>query len=343
MRARLIVATIVWLATVTTVGTMDSASAQQPPSDVFSTVGVDDQQAVGNARRWFDGHSESVKRRAAPCLAILEEAKALQDTAMDLYARARQPGTENASALVEQANDYIEMRSQKLEEFKDCVNDAIREDQFETTGTKGIKRQPKPKPGDEQLDEPVIPEPTLSPSPPFVAGAQPPPPSARPTRLTPQQPRPQPPRPRTPPPPTTPPPRRAMTLEKRIDDCFARKMPAYHPPNWQMLGSKGVAPDRADPFGQAFTLAGIAADRALQIDEARNGKWSDPGLMRDYLTGWILRCLWDREPLLQDDPRPEWTRRVSTTTPTGGAERRADRESLFFYGYSSYPLSPFWD
>jgi hypothetical protein len=47
----------------------------------------------------------------------------------------------------------------------------------------------------------------------------------------------------------------------------------------------------------------VAADQALDLDEAVNGKWQDRELMRDYLVGWLTHCLTDRKVLPMQDPR----------------------------------------
>ncbi len=329
MRARLVIGTIAVLL----LGGAPGALAQQPASDVFSTVGEDDKFAVGAARHWFDNHTAEQKQRASGCLGILEEAKALQDTALDLYAQARQPGNRNASELVKQANAFIALRSDKLEEFKDCVNAAMRGDQFASNGDggKGVKRTSPPPGG-----PPLATDPPPASWPPPPDAPPPAPPKTTPVRI----PQPQP--PRWPDDAYKPPKITQKTLlVDAVDDCLRWKFADYVGPDWKALRLKTIRTNQADPFGQAFVLARMAAEKALDIDEAKYGAWSDRELMRDYLVGWVTHCLSEHGKLSEADPRPRWSRMVNESSK--GAERRADRKENFFYGYSSYPLPPFWD
>lgn len=119
------------------------APAQVPTSDVFSSSGQPDQFAVGGARKWYDNHSTEFKQKGEPCLSLLEEAKVLQDKALALYAEARRPGnSRQQSTLVRQANELIRQRGDKLEAFKDCVNEANRRPPLQG---RAEKNQPPPK------------------------------------------------------------------------------------------------------------------------------------------------------------------------------------------------------
>lgn len=115
--------------------------AQPVGSDVFSTQGAYDRFAVGNAHRWFDKHTTEARQKSSHCLSILNEAKALQDTALALDEQARQPGIDSrqATALRKQANEQFGVRSQKIRAFIDCFNQANRQkspqsDRFATGG-----------------------------------------------------------------------------------------------------------------------------------------------------------------------------------------------------------------
>lgn len=103
-----------------------SLSEAQPTSDLFSSSGEYDRFAVGGAHRWFDNHTADFKERGSHCLSILDQAKIDQDEALALYEQARQPGVGNATELVRQANQKIQMRGEKLRAFTDCVNQANR-------------------------------------------------------------------------------------------------------------------------------------------------------------------------------------------------------------------------
>ena len=115
-------------ASVVLIGTfaISSPSHAQPTSDVFSSQGDYDQFAVGGAHRWFDNHTADFREKGSHCLSILDQAKVDQDEALALYEQARQPGVGNASELVRQANQKIQMRGDKLRAFTDCVNQANR-------------------------------------------------------------------------------------------------------------------------------------------------------------------------------------------------------------------------
>lgn len=105
---------------------ISSPSHAQPTSDMFSSSGEYDRFAVGGAHRWFDNHTADFRQKGNHCLTILDQAKIDQDEALVLYEQARQPGIGNATELVRQANQKIQMRGDKLRAFTDCVNQANR-------------------------------------------------------------------------------------------------------------------------------------------------------------------------------------------------------------------------
>lgn len=115
--------------------------AQPGGSDVFSSQGEYDDHAVGGAHRWYDNHSTHAKQRSGHCLSILENAKAIQGTALVLDEQARQPGIGSrlASALRKQANEQFGLRDKNIRVFIDCFNQANRphkgppSDQFATS------------------------------------------------------------------------------------------------------------------------------------------------------------------------------------------------------------------
>lgn len=85
-----------------------------PPTlgqDVFNTGG-NYKGAVLGSYEWYNAHSPGVRQRAAHCLAILPEAQALHDKAMQLKAAGNQRA----------ANEAIAQRTTRLLAFRDCVN-----------------------------------------------------------------------------------------------------------------------------------------------------------------------------------------------------------------------------
>lgn len=127
-----------------------SAHPAPPTSDVFSTSGEYDRFAVGNAHRWYDGHSTEAKQKSGHCLSVLNEAKAIQNTALALDETARQPGLDGrqATALRKQANEQFGLRDKKIRAFIDCFNQANRQnpraDRF-ATGGDNPQTQPRTK------------------------------------------------------------------------------------------------------------------------------------------------------------------------------------------------------
>jgi hypothetical protein len=92
---------VVW-----TAFTPHSGHAQPVGSDVFSSQGAYDRFAVGSAHRWYDNHSTEAKEKSSHCLSILDEAKAYQDKALELYDEAKRPGnSRRQTELVRQANE----------------------------------------------------------------------------------------------------------------------------------------------------------------------------------------------------------------------------------------------
>lgn len=104
-----------------------SPAAGQPPGDVFSSQGEYDNFAVGGAHRWHDNHSPEFREKSSHCLPILDEAKAYQDKALELFDEAKQPGnSRRQTELVKQGNEQIKLRGERLRAFTDCVNQATR-------------------------------------------------------------------------------------------------------------------------------------------------------------------------------------------------------------------------
>ncbi len=86
-------------------------------------------------------------------------------------------------------------------------------------------------------------------------------------------------------------------LEKAVDDCFATSVPNYRGLDWARYNSEAPRPKRGGQIQQPFDISGVAADQALDLDEAVYGAWTDRELMRDYLIGWVIHCLTDRKVL----------------------------------------------
>jgi hypothetical protein len=227
------------------------ALAQQTQGDVFASQGDYDPYAVGGAHRWYDNHTDDFKKKSSGCLSLLDEAKVYQDKALALYEQARQPGNKNSSALVKQANDQIALRTKKIQAFQDCVNKATRTrpgDEFASNGdgAKGINRVPDPTSTPTPNPKP---QPTPTPKP-----APAPTPTVKPS-----------------PTPVQPP-----SLDKAIDACFKEKDPLYKPPDWnRYFLPEQLRVNSSGGFDQAFDLAAVAAEQALQIDEKEYGKWND--------------------------------------------------------------------
>jgi hypothetical protein len=292
--------------------------AQAQGSDVFSSSGQYDRFAVGSAHRWYDNHSADVKQKSTHCLSILDEAKAFQDKALALYEEARRPGnSRRQSALVKQANEQIRLRGEKLRAFTDCVNQAIRQkgpfsDTFASSGdgtpSDQVRTQPTPSPGPDNGGGKGIKRVPEKPSAP---------------RSTSQP----------------------NALEKAVDDCFAKSVPNYRGPDWARYSPKALQPKQVGPFQQSFDIAGVAADQALDLDEAIYGAWKDRELMHDYLIGWLTHCLTDQKVLPKQDPRIPYRRFMEAGEPANSKnpKRITRRFEEFGYGHRSYPLPPFWD
>jgi hypothetical protein len=285
---------------------------------VFSSSGQYDRFAVGGAHRWYDNHSTEVKEKSDHCLSILDEAKVYQDKALALYEEAKRPGnSRRQSELVRQANEQIRLRGEKLRALKDCVNLIIREqgrrsDEFASSGSGA--------PGDQVQTRPT------APATPETGGD-------KGVKRVPETPPTQPRRPRP------------LTLDKAVDDCFTRFVPSYRSPDWSRVSPDALRPKRVGQLDQSFDVSGIAADHALDLDEAVYGAWQDRELMRDYLIGWLTHCLTDQGVLPRQDPRIPYRRFMEARAPTDSTDpkRVTRRFEEFGYGYRSYPLPPFWD
>lgn len=288
-----------------------SSHAQSVGSDLVNTSGDYGRFEVGNAHRWYDGHSTNAKRHSTHCLSILDEAKAIEETALALDEQARQPGLDSrrATALRKQANAQFALRSKKVRAFIDCFNQANRRqgptsDVFASDG----KGSPPPPSTQENGDEKGIKR--VPARPPTKNSASP-----------------------------------SITLDEAIDDCFKKSVPNYRGPDWSRFAPESLRPKQVGQFHQSFGLSGVAADQALDQDEAAYGRWQDRELMHDYLVGWLTHCLTDREVLPMQDPRISYRdymiahERPDNVKPT----RINERFEEFGYGYRSYPLPPFWD
>lgn len=136
-----------------------------------------------------------------------------------------------------------------------------------------------------------------------------------------------------------------VTLDKVVDDCFSESVPNYRSPDWSRFVPATLRPKSVGQFAQSFTVSGVAADQALQIDELVYGTWNDRELMQDYLIGWLTHCLSKNKVLPLQDPRGSYRQflRSGNRTPARNPARPTERNARFFYGYQSYPLPPFWD
>jgi hypothetical protein len=308
-----------WLASLVLTGAILVSSpvlAEAQGSDVFSSSGQYDNFAVGGAHRWDDNHSAEFKQKSSPGLSILDEAKAFQDTALALYEEAKRPGnSRRQTELVRQANEQIKLRGQKLKAFTDCVNQGTRQagpqsDQFASTG------------GGTAPDD-VQTQPTVQPSPAPANGR------GKGIKRVPEKPA----APRGKSQPTA--------LEKTVDDCFATSVPNYRGPDWAHYNGGAPRPQRGKPVQQPFDIAGIAADQALDLDEAVYGAWEDRELMRDYLIGWLMHCATDRKVLPKQDPRIPYRRLMEAREPSDSknTKRITRRFEEFGYGYRKLPAS----
>lgn len=320
MRARL---PTHWIAALTlTWGLLISSPglAQPQGSDVFSSSGQYDRFAGGGAHRWYDNHSPDVKQKSSHCLSILDEAKTYQDKALALYDEAKRPGNSgHQTALVKQANEQIRLRGEKLRAFTDCVNQAVRQnaplaDQFASssdgTPIDQVQTQPTPRP---------FPVPDKS--------------GGKGLKLVPEKPSQS---------DTTPEP---LTLNKAVDDCFAKSVPNYTSPDWSRFDSAALRPKAVGQFEQSFIVSGVAAEQALKLDELVYGKWNDRELMQDYLVGWLTHCLSENKVIPMQDPRGPFRQFLQSrnSSPSKDPARATERKDKFFFGYQSYPLPPFWD
>jgi len=104
------------------------ALAQIQGSDVLSISGQYDRFAVDNAHRWYDKHSADARQKSTHCLSILDEAHAIQDTALALDEEARRPGLDScqATALRKRANEQFGLRDKNIGAFIDCFNQSNR-------------------------------------------------------------------------------------------------------------------------------------------------------------------------------------------------------------------------
>lgn len=230
---------------------------QPQVSDVFSSSGQYDRFAVGGAHRWYDKHSTEVKEKSSHCLSLLDEAKVYQDKALALYEEARQPGnSRRQTELVKQANEQIRLRGEKLRAFTDCVNQALRQtgppsDQFASSGdgkpSDQVQTQPTPLPGpdDDGGSKGIKRLPEKQPTP--QGKSQP------------------------------------TATETAADDCFATSVPNYRGPDWARYNRKAPQTTPVRQIQPLFDRLGVAADQALDLDEAVYGTWQDRELMRDYL------------------------------------------------------------
>jgi len=351
------------------------AHSQPPTSDVFSTSGEYDRFAVGNAHRWYDKHTTEAKQKSSHCLSILDEAKAIQDTALALDEAARQPGLDNrqATALRKQANEQFARRDVKIRAFIDCFNQANRQksppsDQFATggdapRGDNGQKQLPGPtqKPGSndpgKQSDvfsskgdtTPSDDVQTKAPSnQPSGSGSDEiwTRPNADPKSLPPSGEEGGKSIKRTPKLPSRPQnhPRRTV-FDQAIDDCFKKSDPNYRSPDWSRFPPDSLRPKQGREFEQSFIISGVAADQALRLDEAVYGKWNDRELMQDYLIGWLTHCLSEKKTLPYEDPRPFYEQFVQKNSRDQSQHptRQQDRNERFFSGYTRYPTRPLWD
>jgi len=296
-----------------------SDQAQPQVSDQFSSSGQYDKFAVGGAHRWYDHHSADFRQKASHCLTILDEAKVYQDKALALYEEARRPGnSRRQTELVKQANEQIRLRGEKLRAFYDCAGQANRRqgppsDEFASSGGGA--------PGEQ-----VQTEPTPSSRPDSGGGKS--------IKRTPEKP--------SAPPHNAPQP---VALDKAVDDCFSKFVPNYSSPDWSLFSKDELQLQPTGQLQQSFDVSGIAAERALYLDEASHGAWKDRELMHDYLVGWLIHCLTDRKVLPKQDPRIPYRRFMESQAPDDAKSRKriTRRFEEFGYGYRNYPLPPFWD
>lgn len=293
--------------------------AQPQGSDLFSTSGGYDRFAVGNAHRWYDNHSTEAKEQSRHCLSLLDEANAYQERAFALYAQAKQPGLASAqvTALRKQGMEQITLRETKIRAFIDCFNHAMRHtgppsDQFASggDGTSGdrVQAQSPPSHGpDNRGNKGIKRVPTQRPAP--QGESQP------------------------------------STFQTAVDDCFATSVSNYRGPDWARYNRETPRQQRGGPGRQPFEMLGVAADQALDLDEAVYGAWQDRELMRDYLIGWLMHCLTNRKVVPKEDPRIPYRRFMEARGPADWKNRKriTKRFEEFGYGYRSYPLPPFWD
>jgi hypothetical protein len=289
-------------------------------SDVFNIQGEYDRFAVGNAHRWYDKHTAEAKQKSGHCLSILDEAKAIQETALALDEEARRPGIDSsqATALRKQANEQFGLRDKKIRAFIECFNQANRRhspssDQFtsgeDATPTDQVRTHPIP-----------------SPHPNTRGGKS--------IKRTPEQP---PASPRDAPQP--------VALDKAVDDCFSKFVPNYSSPNWTLFSKDELELQATGQLQQSFDVSAVAAERAIYLDEAIHGAWRDRELVHDYLVGWLTHCLTDQHVLPRQDPRIPYRRFMESQSPDDELSRKriTRRFEEFGFGYRSYPLPPFWD
>lgn len=288
-------------------------------SDQFSTSGGYDRFAVGNAHRWYDNHSTDAKEQSRHCASLLNEASAYQEKAFALYAQAKQPGLGHAqiTALRKQGMEQIRLREIKIRAFIDCVNHALRQtglpsDRFasggdNTSGDRVRTQSPPPHGPDKSGSKGIkrVPEPRSAPR----GESQP------------------------------------NALQTAVDDCLTTSVSNYRGPDWARYNREAPRPKPGGAGQQPFDMLGVAADQALDLDEAVYGAWQDRELMRDYLIGWLMHCLTDRKMVPKQDPRLPYRRLMEARAPSDSKNRTriTRRFEEFGYGYRSYPLPPFWD
>lgn len=91
--------------------------------DVFASNG---NQAAEGAAEWWERHTDEFRTTSNCCLTWLQEAYARQQMALALYEAARNTTGDESRELQRQGAEQINLRTDLLARFKDCVNDANR-------------------------------------------------------------------------------------------------------------------------------------------------------------------------------------------------------------------------
>lgn len=340
-------------------------ASAQPQGDVFSSQGAYDNFAVGGAHRWYDKHSADAKQKSSHCLSILDEAKAIQETALALDKEARQPGIDSrqATALRKQANEQFALRDKDIRAFIDCFNQANRQksprsDQFATSGEPpsptGGKKQPGEKsshPSETRRDQgqkqasASIPRTDHrgqeTPSDIFSTTGD----KTPSDELQTQSPSDEKSIKRTPRPPDGITAKaNDSTLKKAIDGCLQEYLPFYDT-DWDRLTPESAGVKSSEALQRSFYLSGIAADQVISFVQARYGNESDRELTPDYLIGWLTNCLMDRKVLPRQEPRILYRRYMEGHDPLNINKKRiTERFEQFGYGGRLYPsIPPFRD